>query len=464
MKRGLVAGILLVGTLPVWAGTFRDIQDPYRQVAAEALHKRKIMSALSPDEFGASNPVTKYDLAEILDSLLDPREMPFQVISFTDIPPGHRQAKAANRLVSFGILRSNGGMFSGNQRISRVDLLESLDKLLTYRSIPRPPKRKGAYFPDVKQGNSAYAKVDRAANYWNLIENPEYIPFRPYEQITRGEAAEIIAKAAALVDPSLIDSLHTPVPATPEPTPEVTAEPTPMDSGSTESTSSVTSSQGTASVTPAPVKTPETLLQSEAHLGQTYFITYDLAPNGNDAPGGISTFQANIQYWSGGYGGIFDFNTTILPGFISNNYQYHNQIVHVDGLMRLPWQQSRVFETAAGLGLFLRMHTVDQVASDPTDYFTNSRTYLSLGPVFVGAYRPVEHFHLLFKGALYPLMYQTAGMFMGINLQGEGRYDIMANGPGMLTFHAGFNGQYDVGYSGGLGAMTGGYLGLGQSF
>lgn len=451
-----------MATLPVWAGTFRDIQDPYRQVAAEALHQRKIMPALSPDEFGANNPVTKYDMTEILDTLLDPREMPFQVISFTDIPPGHRVAKAANRLVSFGILRSNGGMFGGNQRMSRVDLLDALDKLLTYRSIPRPPKRKGVYFPDVKQGSSAYAKVDRAANYWNLIENPEYYPCRPYEAITRGEAAEIVAKAAALIDPSLIDKLHTPPPATPEPTPTPSEEPTPLDFGTGDPTSS-TSSQTLASPTPVPVKTPVTLLRNEGHLGHTFFITDDFAPKGDEAPGSISTLQANVQYWSGDFGGNLDVNTTMLPGRIADYYTYSNFMLRLNGLMRLPWKSPEL-ETAGGVGVFLRMHSVSPAASDPTDYFTNSRNYFAFGPTFSAAYRPVESFHLLFGTSIYPVMIQTTGMFLGVNLQGEGRYDIMTNGPGMLTFHAGFNGQYDVGLAGGMGAMTGFYLGLGQSF
>lgn len=468
---------------PGYSAMFSDLPDPSMQAAASVLAKRQVMQSLSPSEWGIQNPITRIELAQILDNLLDPRDIPFQVMLFNDVPLGHRGSKSVNKVVCFGILPANGATFHPNQRVSRVDLLQALDKLLSYRSILPPPRRKTVAFPDVKRGNPAFVSVDRGANHWQLVENPEFIRFRPYEAVTRGEAAIMILHAASLIDRSFEEDFHallpkeTPAPeptevlSTPAPTPTTenkeTPKPTPSESGPPEwlvspspsPTEETPNTENQESPTPAPLSIPPQRGNHFALDPLCFLVVMDsLSSSSQNGTGFLSTLHLGGHTWVGDIGLFADLNTTVMPGSLDSSSKstayssgaFSNFMVHVAGLYPLPWK-GPVWDVSGGVGAYLRASMAD-----------SSGFWLGIGPAVQGTYR--QPTYTLTGGLqLHPLVLGSS-MGFGINPSCDLTYPLMKLAFGDLSLHAGFNGQYDLGYTGGSGALTAAYVGAGLKF
>lgn len=227
------------------ADGFPDLGSHPLAGAAELLAERRILAGASDYEYGGALPLTRYDAAEILNGLLDPRDIPFNIIAWPDVPPGHPAMQAVTRVTSLNLLDGrNGGRFQGMQRVTRLEFVESLDRLLSYRSAPPPPRRTGGIvtFSDVPVSGNTGQMLHRAANVWQFLDNPRGLAFRPNAPLTRYEALAMLVKASPLLDPSLAEHLAERIEEEPEPTPEPT--PAPMR---------------TPTPTPDPVRTPAPL-------------------------------------------------------------------------------------------------------------------------------------------------------------------------------------------------------------
>lgn len=212
------------------SSAFADLGNHPLAAAAELLSERRILSGASSSEYGGSLPLTRYDAAEVLNGLLDPRDIPFNIIAWPDVPPGHPAMQAVTRVTSLNLLSGRGGgRFEGMQRIRRVEFVESLDRLLSYRSAPPPPRRAGgmATFSDVPVGGTTGQLLHRAANVWQFLDNPRRLAFRPNDPLTRYDALAMLVKAAPLLDPNLEEELKDLVVETPAPTPEPVRTPAP---------------------------------------------------------------------------------------------------------------------------------------------------------------------------------------------------------------------------------------------
>lgn len=214
------------------AGPFADLERHPLAEAAALLAERRILTGASSSEYAGNLPLTRYDAAEVLNGLLDPRDIPFNIIAWPDVPPGHPAMQAVTRVTSLNLLSGRGaGRFEGMQRIRRLEFVESLDRLLSYRSAPPPPRRTGGLmtFSDVPAGGTTGQMLHRAANVWQFLDNPRRLAFRPNDPLTRFDALAMLVKAAPLLDPNLEDAMREALAAVPEPTPEParTPEPTP---------------------------------------------------------------------------------------------------------------------------------------------------------------------------------------------------------------------------------------------
>lgn len=230
------------------ASEFADLKNHPLTAAAVLLADHRILAGASSSEYGGTLPLTRYDAAEILNGLLDPRDIPYNITAWPDVPPGHPAMQSVTKVTSLNLLSGNGGRFQGMQRIKRLEFVESLDRLLSYRSAPPPPRRNGGIitFSDVPVSGSTGQLLHRSANVWQFLDNPRRGPFRPMDPLTRFDALAMLVKAAPLLDPNLEDALKAavaPQPTrTPEPTPEPVVTPEPVL---------------TPVPTPEPVRTPE---------------------------------------------------------------------------------------------------------------------------------------------------------------------------------------------------------------
>lgn len=223
---------------------FADLNDHPMAAAATLLAERRILTGASSMEYGGTLPLTRYDAAEVLNGLLDPRDIPFNIIAWPDVPPGHPAMQAVTRVTSLNLLSGrSAGRFEGMQRIRRQEFVESLDRLLSYRSAPPPPRRAGGLtaFSDVPMGTPTGQLLHRAANVWQFLDNPRRGPFRPNDPLTRFDTLAMLIKAAPLLDPNLEDAMREIVAAMPAPEPAPTARPT---------------AAPTPRPTPAPMRTP----------------------------------------------------------------------------------------------------------------------------------------------------------------------------------------------------------------
>ncbi|HEY9766438.1 MAG TPA: hypothetical protein V6C82_08725, partial [Chroococcales cyanobacterium] len=478
---------------PGQSATFSDLSDPLEQASATVLARYQVMPSLSPTEFGGSNPITRFDLAEILDNLLDPRDIPFQVISFTDVPPGHRDAKSVNKVVCFDILKANGGMFQGSSRVQRISLVESLDRLLTYRSILPPPRRKSFFFPDVKKNTPAGLLLDRGANFWQFLDNPDFIRFRPNELVTRGEAVVMVARVAGLIDPMIAADLKKEVPVvsesppkaveTPAPTrePEVIVEtPKPVPSPLKTAQPSAEPSEGPPSwlpsspspsvdVPPSPEvsanpPSPSPLPVLHWSNGFTLdpsllFISDSLSSSSQNGSGMLSTLHLNGNCGFGSLGGFLDLNTTVLPGSLntkatamSNPTSFIDFMLHLSGMYRLPWRGID-WESAGGLGTVLHLTMAE-----------TSGISVGIGPAGMVVYRPLPALALTGALQLHPLLFAGSGLALGLNPSFEADYKVVPLLFGQLSLHGGINEQLDIGFGGGSRSLTAIYAGLGLTF
>lgn len=230
----LVAWLLLLAPAAL---AFEDVPATNPEAPlVQFLADQGVMPPVVPGAFGGDRLMDRYETAVALNGLLDPRDMPFDLVAFTDVPSGHFAERAVERVVGFGIMTARQGQFDGLIHVSRLDFLALVEKTLTYRSVLPPPSRAGRiFFPDVPPSSRAFGVVDAAANTWNLIDDPGHRPLRPYEGLTRYQAALIIGRALALAQPGLAGELAPlltsrrpqPVP-TPVPTPEPIPTPMPV--------------------------------------------------------------------------------------------------------------------------------------------------------------------------------------------------------------------------------------------
>ncbi|HEY9900737.1 MAG TPA: S-layer homology domain-containing protein [Pantanalinema sp.] len=253
---GALAIALGLAAAPAWAASFTDLPEGSpRATLATLLSDRGILSGIGETEFGGETPITRYELAAILNALLDPRDVPFNVVAWSDIPPGHPAMPSVSRVTSLSLLAGEGGRFVGLRRVNRLEFAAALDRLLSYRSVTAPPHRKGPArsFSDVPVSGESGQLLDRAANFWQFVDAPRRVRFRPFEPITRIEALDMLARAVMLLDPTLQEAIKAALAAdapAPSPTPVPTPHPT---------RSPVPTRTPAPAWTPAPVRTPAPL-------------------------------------------------------------------------------------------------------------------------------------------------------------------------------------------------------------
>lgn len=204
-SRRMLAWALIWGciAMPALGASFTDLEaeDP-RSTLASLLAQKGILPGANESEFSGSSPLSRYELAASLNALLDPHDVPFNVVAWSDIPPGHPAMQSVSRVTSLNLLGGDGGRFFGLRRVKRVEFVEALVKLLTYRAVSAPPSRKNRLvgFSDIPAAAETGRMLDRAANYWQILEAPTRSRFRPGDLVTRFEALDMLSRTILLLD------------------------------------------------------------------------------------------------------------------------------------------------------------------------------------------------------------------------------------------------------------------------
>jgi hypothetical protein len=230
----VIAATIALGLPAGAASQFSDVPDGHPlQKPIEVLAGQEIMPGLTPTLFGGTNFVNRYTMADILNALIGNEYVPFRVVVYSDVPSGHPSLPAINRVTTLGLMTIDKGAFKGKEMVSRYELASFLDKILQFRSAQAPTRRaRPIGFKDVPGSSPFNLAVERVVNAWQLTDGYPDGTFRGNKPITRFEAVELVAKAAALLDPRVREAMEfnqavqpTPAP-TAAPTTAPTAEPT----------------------------------------------------------------------------------------------------------------------------------------------------------------------------------------------------------------------------------------------
>jgi hypothetical protein len=257
----LIAATIVLAMPAGATSQFSDVPDGHPlQKPIEVLAGQEIMPGLTPTLFGGTNFLNRYTMADILNALIGAEYVPFRVVVYSDVPSGHPSLPAINRVTTLSLMSVDKGAFKGKEMVSRYELAQYLDKLLQFRSAQAPVRRPHPVaFKDVPGSSPYNLAVERVVNAWQLTPGYPDGTFRGNKPITRFEAVELVAKAAALLDPRVRDAMEfnqaaTPTPAsTAVPTAAPTAEPT---AAPTAPPTPIATPEPTPLPTPMPTATP----------------------------------------------------------------------------------------------------------------------------------------------------------------------------------------------------------------
>lgn len=469
----LLAAAIVSAGWPAQGAPFTDVSGEIAR-HANALGTRTMLPPVWGSVLAPHAPVYRYEMAFMMASLLDPKEHPFSVTAWPDVPPGHWALLAINRIVGTGVLKDEEGKFNGDRRIRRWEFVTALEKVLSYRSVPPPPPRKDwITFPDARGGMEN--SVDRAANFWQFLDAEPR--FRPGDALTRGEAVAMMVKAAPLVDQTFMSALATPTPPPPTPTPKATARPreTPAagSSGTPPSPDVAETPGGSGSpgpdATTGPDSRPEWTWAPIAWRvsGGPAVVAIGFSDSIVQKPGLIPLGGGDLDVtgWSGPVGGAARLGARLFPGTVPDSTgagvgktDYFYQVAgSAETLWNLGLPDADV-SVGGGLGVAYQARTAVGLSSA-------DRTFAGVGPA--GRFRlpmgplALEAGAQVHVGLAIPMMASAGiGPGFGLGYQLEGRYGLPI---GTLEVVAGTRGGV-ISASGRTDALSGLLLGVGGGF
>lgn len=208
------------------ATAFRDLPPGHwARVPAGILADAKIMKGRTPVDFSGEVPLTRYELAEILSQLYNQDGPPATFVVLKDMPPGHDATLAVQRVMGFQLLASRKpGVFGGEEAVTRKEIAEALDTLLERNGVSAPARRRmPVTFSDVTPTGPLAPVLDRMVNRYGIIEGKNRAPFYPSSVVTRFQMLNMLVKAMPYFNPTVANEIRAatrpsaPPPGTPLP-------------------------------------------------------------------------------------------------------------------------------------------------------------------------------------------------------------------------------------------------------
>lgn len=261
------------------ATAFRDIPPGHwARMPAGILADHKLMTGRTLVDFAGEVPLTRYELAQILSALHSVDGPPATFVVLKDMPTGHEATLDVQRVLGYDLMKARKpGVFEGMEGVTRREMAEALDTLLEKNGVQPPArKRNPVFFSDIPAGSPTTAILDRVVNRFALMDGKTGSPFYPTSAVTRFQVLAMLVKLMPYMNASVDREIReatrpSAVPASPLASGETAAPATP---GYTDEPTTVPFTW--ASPTQAPVIAPSggPILRSRARGGVEVLVAY----------------------------------------------------------------------------------------------------------------------------------------------------------------------------------------------
>ncbi|MEG4006695.1 S-layer homology domain-containing protein [Microcoleus sp. Pol11C1] len=178
---------------------FSDVPDKYwARPFIVALVDRKIFAESTDNKFRPDEPMTRAELARLIQRMSDDKEPIRKPIDFKDVKDKSPVAPAIDHTVKTGYLKGYpNNEFRPEKQIPRVEVIAALASGLSLKPSTRATKTLQVYTDRAKVPKWAANKVASATEAGIVVNHPKRTLLQPNRTATRAEVAAMIYQAMA---------------------------------------------------------------------------------------------------------------------------------------------------------------------------------------------------------------------------------------------------------------------------
>jgi len=178
---------------------FSDVPDKYwARPFIVALVDRKIFTDLTDSKFRPDEPMTRAELARLIQRMSDDKKPIRKPIDFKDVKEKSPVAPAIDHTVKTGYLKGYpNNEFRPEKQIPRVEVIAALASGLSLKPSTRATKTLQVYTDRAKVPKWALNKVASATEAGIVVNHPKRTLLQPNRTATRAEVAAMIYQAMA---------------------------------------------------------------------------------------------------------------------------------------------------------------------------------------------------------------------------------------------------------------------------
>ena len=178
---------------------FSDVSDKYwARPFIVALVDRKIFSDFTDSKFRPDEPMTRAELARLIQRMSDDKEPIGKPIDFKDVKDKSPVAPAIDHTVKTGYLKGYpNNEFRPDKNIPRVEVIAALASGLNLKRSAKASKTLQIYTDRTKVPKWAVDKVAAATEAGIVVNHPKRTLLQPNRTATRAEVAAMIYQAMA---------------------------------------------------------------------------------------------------------------------------------------------------------------------------------------------------------------------------------------------------------------------------
>lgn len=178
---------------------FSDVPDKYwARPFIVALVDRKIFTDFTDSKFRPDEPMTRAELARLIQRMSDDKEPIRKPIDFKDVKDKNPAAPAIDHTVKTGYLKGYpNNEFRPEKQIPRVEVIAALASGLSLKPSTKATKTLQLYTDRAKVPKWAVDKVASATEAGIVVNHPKPTLLQPNRTATRAEVAAMIYQAMA---------------------------------------------------------------------------------------------------------------------------------------------------------------------------------------------------------------------------------------------------------------------------
>ena len=178
---------------------FSDVPDKYwARPFIVALVDRKIFTDFTDSKFRPDEPMTRAELARLIQRMSDDKEPIRKAIDFKDVKDKSPLAPAIDHTVKTGYLKGYpNNEFRPEKQIPRVEVIAALASGLSLKPSTKATKTLQVYTDRAKVPKWAANKVASATEAGIVVNHPKRTLLQPNRTATRAEVAAMIYQAMA---------------------------------------------------------------------------------------------------------------------------------------------------------------------------------------------------------------------------------------------------------------------------